>query len=497
MNNDSKYNIGKKKMNFKYLKSVLIFLFVQSVFLAQNVSLNDAIDMALKNNENIQQYRARLSGKEYENKSAWGNFLPSINLQGSYTHMDDKLQIDLSPIRDVMIQLHANNQTELSNIYNILGGNSAFTTEQESYVFGQAVLALESAIPAFVETLKEQDYKSAAFVGVQPLFLGGKLIAAKKYSSAEEKAAKYEVQKVENETIVEVSKSYFQNLLLKEVVETRKNVLSGIQQHKKNAQKLFEQGLIANYHLLRAEVAVAEAERNLLNDENNLELAQISFKSLVGMDETENPIFTDTLKYKDLSDSLTQFLTRAEYDQPIIKMIEQKKISAEQNYNVARSEFLPQIAAFGKYELYPEYLSALEPRWAVGVQAKMNLFNGFKDYLKLQTASALEDEVDYLQKGAKKRVSLWINKSYRDVKNNAAEYKKLKSTMELAQENFRQNSKRFNSGLGTSLEVIDARLALEKVEIDVKVSLYNYYTAIVDLENAAGKSVNLLKTWNK
>ena len=484
-------------MRFKYFKSVIILLFVQSTFLAQNISLNDAIDLALKNNEKIQQYKARLTSKEYENKAAWGNFLPSINLQGSYNHLDNNLQIDLSPIRSAMIQLSATSQTELSNIYNILGGNSTYTNEQKLSIYNESISTLDASIPSFVETLKSQDYNSAYFVATQPLFLGGKLIAAKKYSSAEEKAARFELQKIENETIAEVTKAYLQNLLLNEIVKTRINVLSGIQQHQQNAQKLFEQGLIANYHLLRAEVAVAEADRNLTNDGNNLELAQISFKSLVGIEENENIIFSDTLKYSEITDSLTEFLSRAKMEQPIIKMIEQKKVSAEQNYNLARSEFLPQIAAFGKYELYPEYLSALEPRWAVGVQAKINIFNGFKDYLTLQSASAVEEEVNFIQKGAEKRVSLWVNKSYRDVKNNAAEYKKLQSTIQLAQENFIQNSKRFNSGLGTSLEVIDAQLALEKVEIDMMVSLYNYYSAIVDLENAAGKSVNLLKTWNK
>ena len=203
------------------------------------------------------------------------------------------------------------------------------------------------------------------------------------------------------------------------------------------------------------------------------------------------------MKYSELTDSITQFLTKAEISQPIIKMIEQKKISAEQNYNVARSEFLPQIAAFGKYELYPEYLSALEPRWAVGVHAKINLFNGFKDYLKLQSASAIEDEVAFIEKGTVKNINLWINKSYMEVRNNAAEYKKLISSLKLAEENFRQNSKRFNSGLGTSLEVIDARLALEKIEIDMDIALYNYYSAIVELENVSGKSIDLLNIWNK
>ncbi len=473
-----------------------LLLFLQTSAFCQQLTLSEAVDLALRNNEKVLQYKSKLKSKEYENLSAWGNFLPSINFQGSYNHLDDKLLIDLSPIRNVIIQLQAKNQTELANISNIINAGSALTDAQKQYIFNQTSSALNAAIPPFVETLKNQDYNSASIIGIQPLFAGGKIIAAKKYSSAEEKASRYEFEKIKNETISEVTKAYMQNLILKEIVTTRKNVLSAIKQHQKNAQCLLDQGLIAKNNLLRAEVAVAEAERNLLNDQNILELSELAIKSLISFDDSVKIELTDSLKFVEIKEPIEIFLAKAENNQPILKMIEQKKISAEQNYNAARSEFLPQIAAFGKYELYPQYLSALEPRWAVGIQAKLNIFNGFKDYLKLQNASAVEEEVDHILKGSEKNIKLWINKSFRDLKNNQAEFEKLNKTLELAEENFRQNSKRFNNGLGTSLEVIDSRLALEKVEIEISAALFNYYISLSDLENAAGESEEFLNIWN-
>ena len=474
-----------------------ILLFIPFMLQAQELNLEDAINIALMKNDIVQQYQSRLKSKEYENSAAWGNFLPSINLKGSYTHMDDDLQIDLSPIRSAMIQLQAGTQTELTNISNTMAGNAPLTDAQKQAIYGDAYNTLDGAIPSFVETLKDQDYRSASFVGVQPLFMGGKLVAAKKYSSAEEEAAKQELEKIKNEIITEVVKSYAQNLLQKDIVKIRKNVLDGMLKHKRNASKLFEQGIIAKYHLLRAEVAVAEAERNLLKDNNNLELVKLSLNSLLGLPLEANIDLSDSLKFIELSDSLVDILAKAQENQPILKLIEQKKIAAAQNYNLVRSNLLPQIAAFGKYELYQDELSALEPNWAVGIQAKINIFNGFKDYLNLQSASAVESEVDFIMKDTERKISLWVNKSYRDVHNNADEYAKLNTSLNLAKENYRQNSKRFLTGLGTSLEVIDSRLSLEKVEIDLDVALYNYYSSIVDLKNATGESINFLNIWNK
>lgn len=482
------------KVKKKYIIVLNLLVFI-NIF-PQNLTLSDAINLALERNEKILQYKSKLEGKEYENLAAWGNFLPSVSLEGSYTHLDDNLEFDLNGIKDAIIQLQASDQTDLANIYNIISTGVSLTDEEKLSVYNQTESALDDAIPSLKLTLKEQDYNSAAFVGTQPLFLGGKLIAGKKYASAEEKSAFYDLKKTENETIAEVTKLYLKNLLLGEIVKTRINVLEGIKLHKQNAEKLFEQGLIAKYHLLRAEVAVAEAERNLFKDENNLELALISLKSTIGIDEESGVELTDTLKFSQINGSLDDYVYQSKNNQPILKMIEQKKVAAEQNYNLARSEFLPKVAAFGKYELYPEYLSALEPRWAVGIQAKLNIFNGFKDYLKIQSSLALEDEIDHIRLDAEKNLSLWINKSYRDVKNYAEEYNKLQASLKLAEENFRQNSKRFNSGLGTSLEVIDARLTLEKIEIDIHMALYNYYSAITDLENASGNVKSILNVWN-
>jgi outer membrane protein TolC len=460
---------------------------------AQELTIKDALNIALKNNEKIKQYKERLEQKEYEVYTAWGNFLPSVSLDGSYTHLNEQLDIDLSPIRSAMIQMQSSTQVEIANIYNVLATGTQLTNVQKGALLNKYLGDLNNLLPEFKQTLKKQDYYQAAFVGVQPLFLGGKLWAAKTFAESERDAAKIELQKTENEVTSEVLVNCFNYMLVSQVVETRKNVLEGMKRHEKEAQKLFDEGLIANYHLLRAKVAVAEAERNLSDDLNNLELAMIALKSSLGVDDSTKIILTDSLFFNDNNLELEEMQKLGEINQPILKIIEQKKVAANQKFNIERSSFLPQIAAFGKYEIYPQYLSALEPRWAVGIQLKFNIFNGFKDYTKLESAIHLENEVDMIYAGAKRQVNLWINKAYKDMDNFRTKYHKLEASYNLAKENLRMNEKRFESGLGTSLEVIDARLSLEKVEIDRLVALNQYYKSLTELNLAVGNPVNVLK----
>lgn len=482
------------KISIKYYSLLLLF-FIASQFKAQELNVRDAVNLALENNEKIKQYKERLEQKEYEKMASWGNFLPTINLEGSYTHLNKEMQIDLGAIRDGMIQLQAKTQVEIANIYSLLQTQTQLSQQQRAGLFSQYSAQLDGLLPEFVQTFKKQNYYQAAFVGVQPLFLGGKLLAAKDFATAEEKAAEIELKKTQNEVISEVLVNCFNYLLVKQVVETRKNVLAGMQNHEKDAQKLFDEGLIANYHLLRAKVAVSEAERNLSDDQNNLDLAMIALKSSLGISDSANISLTDSLQFFNSNIELESCLNNAEYNQPLLQIIEQKKVAATQKFNVERSNFLPQLAAFGKYELYPEYLSSLEPRWAIGVQLKFNIFNGFKDYTKLQSAIHLENEVDFIKANAKRQVNLWVNKAYKDVDNFKTKYQKLESSMNLANENLRMNEKRFDTGMGTSLEVIDARLSLEKIEIDRLVSINQYYKSLTELNLATGNPLNVLNVW--
>lgn len=55
---------------------------------------------------------------------------------------------------------------------------------------------------------------------------------------------------------------------------------------------------------------------------------------------------------------------------------------------------------------------------------------------------------------------------------------------------------RFETGLGTSLDVIDAELVLEKNLIESKTSLFDYYKAMADLYTAVGEPEKFLSIWN-
>ncbi len=482
---------------------IWFFVLFQSVIgipaLGQRLTIDEAVNIALVNNERIKQYEERRAQKQYQNLEAWGNFLPTVTMQGSYNYLNKDLSIDLNPIRNAIIQLQASDQLQFANITSLLTTGVPLTAAQQGAVVNNAISLLDAKVPPFKEKFKDQTYRSASVIGVQPLFIGGKLIAAKRYASAELNASEIEYDAIRNEVIQQTISSYLGVVLLKDVVRTRNKVLIAMNSHKRKAYRLLEEGVLAYNQVLRADVAVAEAERQLFDDQNKINLALLSLKHTLGLPEEDPFDVTDSLIYIPLPDSLEYFLLNADKLHPTLRILQEKKKAANAGFYKELSEFLPHIVAFGKYELYPQYLSLLEPRWIVGLQLNMNFFSGIKKYARLEHAIHLEREVEYIKADVRKKINLLINKKYSEAQNARCRYEKLQKNLALANENLRFVTKRFETGMASSLDVIDAQLIVEKNEIESKESLYQYFLALIDLYtliNEPEKVITLLAKEN-
>lgn len=484
-------------MKTNRIKYLIILLFVSHQVSSQQLTLGRAVEISIERSDRVRQYSERVEQKRKSYNESKGNFLPSINLTGGFNHMNDDLVMDLDPIRQAMIKIQAGNQVEFANVYNVLLGGPGLTQQQRAALLGTYSSVLSKQIPLFQSQVKKQDYWNATLTGTQPLFMGGKLISAKNIAEQEIELAETELDKSKNEVISEAISNYLNVVLLKSIVSVRRDVLNGMMKHRNDAKRIYDEGVIAKNQYLRSEVAVAEAERNLSDDENRLSLAITALRNTLNYKDGEPIEVTDTLVFRELQEPVNNFKDAAATYQPVLRMIEIKKKQAEEKLTIDRSEFLPKIFLFGKYEILDKYLSILEPRWVVGIQGSINLFNGFKDYQKVSQTKHISREIDYLESDTKSKLNLVIEKNYRDVQNARTRYEKLEAVMNLAEENLRLTEGRFLSGLCTSLDVIDARLVTEKNGIERKLSLYEYYKSINELYLTSGKPMNFLIIWNK
>ncbi len=446
------------------------------------LSLSAAIDSAMLNNAKIRQYSEKMEQKRYLKKAATGNFFPSINVNGGYSWFSENSEINMSMFKESVDNMLIG--------YSDLIGKGLQLSPAAQQILVQTVSNIKKLPPVNL-AIDGQNYPNLNVTLFQPIFTGGKIIAGKKFANAQLTYSDVELQKTKNEIIKETIDRYYAVVLLKAVVKTRKEVLAGMKRHERDAEKAIKIGMIPPYTRLRAEVAVANAQRDLSDDKNKLQLAKMALKTSMGLPASTPIEVTDSLRFQAVPLDLGQFQTEAVNQQPLFKMIDQKKVMVKQKHNLDLAEFMPQIGAWGTYSAFRDRYPVIPPPFVIGIQAKINLFHGGKKFNELKATQHLAKEVEAADTYAHRQIALWVNQSYNEVLNNRERYRKLQPTIALAKKNYEITEKRFREGMAKSTDVIDARLLYEKAQIEAYHTLYDYYVALSNLYLATGNPAKL------
>ena len=152
---------------------ILILLCSNFVFAQEReISISEALEISYKNNENIKRYAERVEQKNYEDKAAKGNFLPSINLIGGYTYLSENMEINTSQVQSSLDDLGGKYGAAFIQAYGDQIGLSGVSAES---AFGTLVGVLEQ-FPAYPNVIVDnQQISTAAVTATQPIFTGGKI----------------------------------------------------------------------------------------------------------------------------------------------------------------------------------------------------------------------------------------------------------------------------------------------------------------------------------
>ncbi len=465
--------------------SVLICIFFgfnTSLYAEYSLTLAEALKCALANNELINAAAKTKEVSEYHLKSAKGKHYPNVYVEGSVNKINDPIILSLSDARSAVIGASA----------------AAFqfaTTYMDNPAPEPVVDAfkqqLEQKIPDF--DMKFQDdlfYKLTAGV-VWPLYTGGKIAANSQAKKAELAISEMEYTKTLNSTITSVIESYFRAKLAQEARNIRQDYLDDIIQHQENAEKLFKVGMISKANKLRAEVALADATREYQKSERDLELAIVVLSNIIGVELDKANLITDFKKI-DYVREVDYFKDIAYSNNITLKDMQQKKEMLNQKKRAIKGNFLPTVAAFGKYEIYKDDLTLFEPEWVAGLNARLDIFKGGEDYDEYKAYSKQMEVIDLYIQNANKMIDTAVQKYHHEAQAALEQYESLKSSQDLTEENLNLYKKSFKEGLATSIEVIDAELALEKVRLEQSQALFDFNVAYAKLIDLCGNSQILM-----
>lgn len=421
---------------------------------AAGLSFPDAVQRLRARNEALAAARAEVTQRQEETGVAAGLAWPRLEANARYTRIDEPITIDLDPIRQVILTLHSN--------------------------------VPPAAVPPFTLDVQDDTFWKADLRLSWPVFTGGKIDAARDAAEGELRAAQATERQTTEALTSELARRYFALRLAKRARDVRSSVVEGLDRHVHDAVRLEEEGLIARAERLHAEVARAETARQLARAERDVELARIGLAALLSSDETEVEPSTRLFLVASIEPE-GEFVQHALEASPGLARIAAQRAMAAAGSKAEKARYVPDVFIFGMHELHPSDLTILEPDWAVGVGASINLFDGFSREHRVAAARAREQRVELVEQRARRDIATLVEKRYRELLTARDLFTTLKQTQGLAEENLRVRTRAFEEGMGTSLDVVDARMALSRVELEQAAAAYDFVVALAELLEASGQ----------
>lgn len=414
------------------------------------LTLSEAISAALQDNPEIQAARHELDGATSQIAQARSGLLPQVYVSESYSYTNSPLW--------------------------------AFGTK-----LNQGAIAATDFIP---DRLNDPDaignYATALSLSWN-LFDGGRTWIGWQQSKQSREATDLGLQRTEQQVIAQTAKAYVGALL---AVENRKVVVQALDTARAHASVVanrFKSGLAVKSDLLRAQVRIADLEQQLFQAESQILVAQAMLKAVMGRsDDSPLSLMTPFTKCVPIADGLDQWVAKALDQRPELKELEIRRAMAAKEIAKARSGHWPSLAVQGSYEINSEDFSDTADNYTIGAVLKLNLYSGWRISAQTAAAKSQAAKVDSLRSGFALNVRVETQQAFYQAQSAWQSIAVAEGAVTQADEGMRIVANRYENGLLTIVDLLDAQVALQEACTRHFKAMHDYKVARINLALASG-----------
>ncbi len=414
------------------------------------LTLEKSIQLALSQNpyhlaagERVETARARI-------REAVAGFLPSLNAQGLHT-LDEKL----------------------------------FVLEFPSFIPGQP--------PQRISMDFTRDYQFSLSLSL-PLFTGGRLTSGFRQAKYGLLAAEEDVKQSEHLTVFNTKKGFYGYLITKDFVKVAEEAVEIAEKHFNNVKSLYKVGMASKFDLLRSEVQVTNLKPQLIKARNNLKIAELSLKTLLGLDLSQPIEIKGEMTYKPFEPDLDESISRALVNRPEVSQLRYQKQIAGEMLKLTRASGLPNMAVSGTYNFWADKLNFEKDTWqdyyTINLVFTVPLFAGFSTSARVAQSKAMIREIELNRKGIEDLIKFEVRQTVLKLKEAKESLLSQEKNVEQAQESLRIAELNFAEGMATTLDVSSAQAALSQAKTYYSQALYDYVISLAQLDKAMGVGWN-------
>ncbi len=338
----------------------------------------------------------------------------------------------------------------------------------------------------------------------QVLFAGGGVTASVASQKLALDAAVLELQSVINDALFDVRVRFYTVLVNRERIKVQEQNVDLLQHQLTDVKNRYAAGTVSNFEVLRAEVALANAQPALITARNDFRLSIEELRSSLGFaasgsgtDFAKIPEFLGSLEFNPATFELGSALSTARETRPDLKRLSKLTNAADEAVKARRGAYYPQVSAFGAYDWRQAPAgtnkSSLDG-WTVGLQSSWNIFDGNATRGRVAQAKSLLEQTKLSLSEAELSVDVDVRRAISTFQQSTELAEASKKVVEQAEEAVRLANARFTAGTATQLDVLTSQNDLTTARLNQLQAYYSYNVSVAAARRAMGLSDELRPT---
>jgi outer membrane protein TolC len=438
--------------HFWLVSSALLLVFNQALADPNQpqYTLEQAIDVALANNPELNIMQARIEQANAQLGESLASFYPQIKASLSYQHSDNPAQAFSMIIAQRRLNFAGTD-------FNHPGG---------------------------VDNYRPQVTASYS------LFRGGQDYYRSQAAKLGVETSEYEKSATRNQLVNHVTAAYYGKLAAIEAQKVSHRSVEAVQSELNQSRIRFDAGTVLKSDVLSLEVQLAEAKDAEIQAANAIELAQSMLKTLLGLSASESFTINDSQQtaLPDPPAIFDELLNQALSRHPELQAAEKRVAIAEQQLNAAQAAHLPRADAFVSYGSDSKDLAFSSNRDNVtaGVMVEVDIFSGFATQEKIKKA---EHELTAVQETARQtrlRIENQLKSAQLKLQEALSRAEVSIVAVKAAEEALRLVNEQRQAGVVTVTRYIEAEVARDKAHTRLITSRFDALRADAELKQATG-----------
>jgi outer membrane protein TolC len=307
-------------------------------------------------------------------------------------------------------------------------------------------------------------------------------------------AAQAEAESARNTAADSVARAYVGALRTKAALQVAKANLILAESLRKLAQEQKDAGTGTGIEVLRAEVQMANEKQRLSLLENENHRAHLQLARLLNLGMDKDLELTDSLAMPEANvPTLDDALKAARENRKDLSAQALRMEIAKRTYDAVKWERLPSIQGFGDYGAIGLDVESAVGTRTYGATLRVPIFDGGRrDARRAEAAISLRQD-ELRTADLRKQVELDVRLALDSITAAAQQVRVSEEGLQLAERELAQAQRRYQGGVTSNIEVVDAQTRTERARDNRIMALYQYNQARIDLGTAMGAIHRILQ----